>query len=300
MLSPARSESSPPSLASLHAFLPALRALGYQEGQNIVIERKWAGSDAADLDRFAADLVQARVDIIVAIGTPAARAAKNATRTIPIVGVTMADPVQDGLAASLARPGGNVTGTTFLGPELVAKRLQLLKEIIPSLSRVGVLWHPGAYAAKTMSGMKAEIDAAAASLKTELLFAGADAPQDVAAAVSSMAGQKPDGFVVFPSPMLYGEYPRIVEMTAKHRLPGVYAAREGVELGGLLSYGVNLTDLSRQTAPYIDKILRGATPSDLPIEQPTKFELLFNLKAAKVLGLDIPPMLIARADEVIE
>jgi putative ABC transport system substrate-binding protein len=163
-----------------------------------------------------------------------------------------------------------------------------------------VLWHPSAYAAKTMAGMKAEIEVAATALKTELIFAGAEGLQDVTSALSFVAAQRPDGFVVFPSPMLYGEYRRIVDMAMTHRLPGIYAAREGVELGGLLSYGVNLADLSRQTAPYIDRILKGAKPTDLPIERPVKFELLINLKSAKTLGIVIPPMLIARADEVID
>jgi putative ABC transport system substrate-binding protein len=300
LLSPARSDSPNEPLASLHAIIPALRSLGYQEGQNIIIERKWAAGDPAALNRFAAELVQDRVDIIMAIGTPAARAAKNATGAIPIVGVTMGDPVQDELAESLARPGGNVTGTTFLGPELVAKRLQLLKEIIPTLKRVAVLWHPAAYGAKTMAGMKTEIETAARALGIELILVSVDAPKDVPGAFASMAEQKPDGFMVFPSPMLYGEYRRIVELAAKHKLPGIYAAREGVEAGGLMSYGVNLADLSRQTAPYVDKILKGAKPAELPIEQPTKFELLINLTTAKALGLQINRDFLLIADETIE
>jgi putative tryptophan/tyrosine transport system substrate-binding protein len=300
LLSPARSDSPAESLSTLNAFIPALSALGYAEGQNILIERKWAGGNIDSLKKLAAELVQARVDVIVAISTPAARAAKNATTTIPIVGIAMGDPVQDELVSSLARPGGNVTGTAFLGPELVAKRLQLLKEVIPTLSKVAVLWHAAAYGGKTMSDMKAEIESAARALKIELVFENVEGPRDVGDAFAAMVRQKPDGFVVFPSPMLYGEYKQIVGLAAEHHLPGIYAAREGVELGGLLSYGVNLSDLSRQTAPFVDKILKGAKPAELPVEQPTKFELLINLKTAKILGLNVSRDFLLITDEVIE
>lgn len=250
VLTPGRSDSSDASLRTLNAFMSALPELGYTEGQNIAIERKFGEGHADRLRGLATELVERQVDVIVVFSTPAARAAKQATTTIPIVAIAMADPVADELVASLAQPGGNVTGTAFLGPELVSKRLQLLREIVPGLSRVAVLWHPSAYAE--------------------------------------------------PSPILFGLYPGIVTLAANNRLPAMYAAREGVELGGLSSYGVNLPDLARATAIYLGKILKGAKPAELPVQQPTKFELVINLKTAQALGLSVPLSLQQRADELIE
>ena len=212
----------------------------------------------------------------------------------------MADPVEDELVASLARPGGNVTGTTFLGPELVSRRLQLLKELVPGLSRVPVLWHPRAYGERTMAGMVKEIESAAHTLGTKLQFVPAAGPDDLELAFAAITKARADALIVFPSPILYGLYPRIVTLAANNRLPAMYAAREGVELGGFASYGVNLPDLSRTTAIYLEKILKGAKPAELPVQQPTKFELVINLKTAKALGLDVPLQLQQRADEVIE
>ena len=209
--------------------------LGYTEGRNIAIERKFAEGDADRLRALATELVERQVDVIVAFSTPAARAAKQATATIPIVAIAMADPVEDELVASLARPGGNVTGTTFLGPELVSKRLQLFKEIVPGLSRAAVLWHPRAYGDRTMAGMLNEIESAAQTLGTKLQLVPAAGPDDLADAFSAMIRERADGFIVFPSPMLFGQYPRIVSLAANNRLPAMYAAREGVELGGLAS-----------------------------------------------------------------
>jgi ABC-type uncharacterized transport system substrate-binding protein len=183
---------------------------------------------------------------------------------------------------------------------LVAKRLQLLKQVVPTLSRVGVVWHPTAYAGRTMAGMKDEIEIASRTLGVQLFFASVDKPDVLDSAFASIAREKPDGFVIFPSPMLYGEYTRIAALAAQYRLPGIYAAREGVELGGLLSYGANLSDLSRQSAIYVDKILKGAKPADLPVQQPTKFELLVNLKTAKALGIEISRDFLLITDEVIE
>ena len=203
-------------------------------------------------------------------------------------------------ARRLARPGGNVTGTTFLGPELVSKRLQLLKEIVPGLSRVVVLWHPRAYGERTMAGMLKEIESAAKSLGTRLQLVPAASPADLDNAFAAMAKERTDGLVVFPSPMLFSQYPRIVAFAADNRLPAMYVAREGVEVGGLVSYGVNLPDLSRATAIYLDKILKGAKPAELPIQQPTKFELVINLKTARALGLTISRDFLLIADEVIE
>ena len=300
VLSFGRGDKSDASLTTLDAFVPALRELGYTEGQNIAFDRRFADGDANMLDELAQQLVKQRVDAIVALSTPVVRAARRASSTIPIVGIGMADPVEDGLASSLGRPGGNVTGTTFLGPELVSKRLQLLKEIVTGLSRVVVLWHPHAYGDRTMAGMLKEIESAAHSLGTRLQLVPADRPVDLDNAFAAMTAERADALIVFPSPMLFSQYSRIVTFAGNNRLPAMYAAREAVDLGGLISYGVNLPSLSRATATYLDSILKGAKPAELPIQQPTKFELVINLKTAKTLGLSLPPALLTAADEVIE
>jgi putative ABC transport system substrate-binding protein len=196
----------------------------------------------------------------------------------------MADPVGDELVASLARPAGNITGTTFLGPELVSKRLQLLKEIIPGLSRVAALWHPHAYGERTMANMSKEMEASARTLGMQLQFVPAASPDDLAGAFSAMTKQRPDAFILMPSPILYGLHERIVAFAAKNQLPAMYQAREIVVAGGLMSYGANLSELFRAAAPFVDKILKGAKPSDLPVQQPTKFELVINLKTARTLA----------------
>src|SRR5712692_3160296 len=252
------------------------------------------------LHELGAELVALKVDVIVAWSTPAARAAKQATNTLPIIAAVMADPVGDELVASLARPGGNITGTTFLGPELVAKRLQLLREIVPGLSRVAALWHPRAYGERTMAGVLKEIEVAARTLGMQLQLVPAAGPDEIAGAFSAMTGERAEAFIVLPSPMLFGEHRRIVNLAADNRLPAMYQAREFVDAGGLVSYGTNLNDLFRRTAAYVDKILKGAKPADLPVEQPTNFELVVNLKTANALGLTIPPSLMLRADQVIE
>ena len=300
ILAPGRSDNSDASLTALNAFEAAMRELGYAEGRNIALERKFADGDVNRLRALATELVEHRVDVIVANSTPAARAAKQATTTIPIVAIAMANPVEDDLVASLARPGGNVTGTTFLGPELVSRRLQLLKDLVPGLSRVVVLWHPRAYGERTMAGMVKEIESAAQTLGTKLQFVPAAGPDDIEPAFAAMIKERRDALIVFPSPMLYGHYARIVNFAASNQLPAIYAAREGVELGGLASYGVNLPDLYRATAIYLDKILKGSKPAELPIQQPTKFELVINLKTAKALGLIISRDFLLIADDVIE
>jgi putative tryptophan/tyrosine transport system substrate-binding protein len=300
VLSLGRGDKSDASLTTLDAFVSALRELGYTEGQNIAFDRKFADGDANKLSRLAQELVDSRVDAIAVLATPAARAVKQVTSSIPIIAIAMADPVEDELVTSLARPGGNVTGTAFLGPELVSRRLQLLKEIVPRLSRVVVLWHPRAYGERTMASMLKEIESAARSLGTKLQLVPAAGPDDLGNAFAAMTTERADGLIVFPSPMLFSHYSRIVTFAANNRLPAMYAAREGVELGGLVSYGVNLPDLSRVTAIYLDKILKGAKPAELPVQQPTKFELVINLKTASALGLTIPSGVTAIADEVIE
>jgi putative ABC transport system substrate-binding protein len=212
----------------------------------------------------------------------------------------MGDPVRDGLVASLARPGGNITGSTFLGPQLVPKRLELLKEAIPKVSRVAILWHPGAFGEHTTSDMLKETEAAAGALGVQLQLLGVRGPDEFDRAFSTMARDRADALLVFPSTMLFNERRRLVDLNAKHRLPAMYNGREFAELGGFMSYGASISDLNRRAATYVDEILKGAKPSDLPVEQPTKFELVINLKTAKALGLTIPPTLLTRADEVIE
>ena len=281
-------------------FLKRLRELGWTENQNFLIEWRFSEGSAVPLAQLATELVEKNVDVIVAFSTPAARAAKQATTAIPIVAIAMADPVEDELVATLARPGGNVTGTAFLGPELVSRRLQLLKELVPRLSRAAVLWHPCAYGERTMAGMLKEIESAAQTLETKLQFVAVAGPDDLEPAFSAMVKERADGLIVFPSPILFGQYPRIVALAANNRLPAIYAAREGVELGGLDSYGVNLDDLSRATAIYLEKILKGAKPAELPVQRAAKFELAINLKTAKALGLTVTRDFLLIADEVIE
>jgi putative ABC transport system substrate-binding protein len=290
-----------PSMLSgtLDAFHQGLRQLGYTEGQNIAIERRYAEWKLERLPDLAAELVRLKVDVIVAWTTPSARAAKQATSTIPIVAASMADPVGDELVASLARPGGNITGTTFLGPELIAKRLGLLKETVPGLSRVAALWHPGAYGEHTTGVVLKEIEVAARALGVQLQLVQALGPNDFDSAFSAMARKRAGAFIVLPSPMLFSEHRRIVDLAAKSRLPAMYQGREFVDAGGLMSYGTNLPDLFRRSATYVDKILKGAKPADLPVEQPTRFELVINLKAAKALGLEISPSMLLLADELI-
>ena len=300
ILSPGRSEFPDPNFNMLNALLQRLHELGYTEGQNLAVERQFAEWSSDRLRELAAELVRSKPDIIIAFSTTAALPAKQATSTIPIVAVAMADPVAVELVASLARPGGNVTGTTFLGPELVAKRLQLLREVVPGLSRVAALWHPNAYSERTMAGVLNEIEVAARTLGLQLQLVPAVGPDDFVSAFAAMAREHADALLVMPSPMLFGEYRRIASFAAENRLPATGVAREFVDFGGLMSYGANLPDLARQTATYVDNILKGAKPAELPVEQPIKFELVINLKTAKALGLQIPDKLLALADEVIE
>ena len=300
VLSPSRSEDASPNRVTLKAFVAGLRELGYVDGQNITIERELSEANADRLREAAAELVKQNVEVIVTLSTTAARPAKQATSVIPIVAIAMADPVEDELVASLARPGGNVTGTTFLGPELVTKRLQLLSEVVPQHSRVAVLWHPRAYSDRTMDGMVKEAELAAQTLGMQLQFVPANSPEEITGTFSTITRDGADALCVFPSPMLFAEYGRIVSIVAERRIPTIYAAREGVVLGGLMSYGANLADLARQTAIYVDKILKGAKPAELPVQQPTKFELVINLKAAKALGLTFARDFQLIADEVIE
>jgi putative ABC transport system substrate-binding protein len=291
---------SPATQATLSAFRRGLRELGYVEGQSIIIEYREARDDLDRLPVLAAELVNLKVDLIVAASTPAGRAARKVTAAIPIVVTAMGDPVRDGLVATLARPGGNLTGTTFLGPELVPKRLGLLKEMLPRLSRVAALWHPSAYGELTMNGMLREARDAASALRLQLELVPVQGPGELDRAFGIIAATKAEALFPLPSPMLFNERSRIVALSATHRLPAMFNAREFVELGGLIGYGASIAELFRRTAAYVDKIISGVTPSDLPVEQPTKFELFVNLRTAKALRIEIPPTLLASADEVIE
>jgi len=284
-----------------NALRQGLRELGYVEGQNIVIEDRSAHGKLERLPDLFAELVRLKIDLIVILGgTPAARAAKQANIATPIIAPAMGDPIKDGLVASLAHPGGSVTGSTFLGPGLVPKRVGLLKEVVPAASHVAALWQPGAYGDRTMRDMLKEIEVAAQALSVRLQLVEARDPNDFDRAFSTMTRERARALIVLPSPMFYGEYKRIVDLAIRNRLPAIYAFREAVDVGGLMSYGASLPDPFRRAATYVDKILKGTKPGDLPVEQPTKFELVINLKTAKALGLTIPPSLLLRADEVIQ
>ena len=282
-------------------FLQGLRDLGYVEGRNLVIEYREAEGKADRLPALAAELVALKVDVILAAGsTLTARVAKEATTTIPIVFAAVGDPVGSGLVTSLARPGGNVTGLSSFGAELVGKRLELLKQAVPGVDRVAVLWFPGALGERTDKDMLREAEAAARALGVRLQVVEARGPADFDRAFSDMTRARAGALTVLPANMFLREHRRLVDLAAKNRLPAVYTSREFVDAGGLMSYGANQPDLFRRAATYVDKILKGAKPGDLPVEQPTKFELIINLKTAKDLGLTIPQSVLARADEVIQ
>jgi putative tryptophan/tyrosine transport system substrate-binding protein len=282
------------------AFRQGLRDLGYVEGRNVVIEILDAEGKLERLPALAAELVALKVDVIVAGSTPHALAAKQATRTLPMVFAAADDPVGSGLVTSLARPGGNVTGSSMLAPELVGKRLELLTQAVPGVTRVAVLWQPGGLGEGTEKDQLKAAEVAARALGVQLQFVEARGPADIDRAFSDMTGARAGALTVLTGTMFFVERRRLVDLAAKNRLPAVYPWRDGVDAGGLMSYGPNLADLFRRAATYVDKILKGAKPADLPVEQPTKFELLINLKAAKALGLTIPQSLLRRADEVIQ
>ncbi len=281
----------------LAAFQQGLLELGYLEGRNIFIEQRYAGGNFQKLPDLAAELLALRVDILVTTGTPAAQAAKNATSVIPIVMTLVADPVGTGLVASLARPGGNITGLSDFNAGVVAKRLQLLKEVVPSASRVAVLFNP----ANPTNPLQWKLtQAVAPALGVTLLSLEAKGADDIDRAFTAIRKQLPEALIVIGDPLFGTHRRRIVELSVKSRLPATYSNREWADAGGLMSYGANFGDLYRRAATYVDKILKGAKPADLPVEQPTKFELVINLKTAKALGLTIPPSLLGRADEVIQ
>jgi putative tryptophan/tyrosine transport system substrate-binding protein len=282
------------------AFRQGLRDLGYVEGRNVVIETRDAEGKRERLPALAAELVALRIDVILAVSTLEALAAKQATKTLPIVFASSGDPVTSGLVASLARPGGNATGLSILAPELVGKCLELLKQAVPGVSRVAVVFAPGAYPERAERDMLKEAEVAARALGVRPQFVEARGPADFDKAFSAMTRERAGALTVLPSAMLYFERRLLVDLAAKNRLPAMYPWREGVDAGGLMSYGASIPDLLRRAATFVDKILKGAKPSDLPVEQPTKFELVINLKTAKALGLTIPPSVLTRSDHVIQ
>ncbi len=278
-------------------FRQGLRELGYLEGQNLSIEYRWSEGKTDRFPALAADLARLKVDVIVVVGTPAALAAKSATGTIPVVMAAVGDPVATGLVSSLGRPGGNVTGLSVVHAELEGKRVELLKEMLPRLRRMGVLWNPANQASAVgLKLLRTSAEAAGVTLKPF----GAREPAELEGALSEIARERPDALNVHVDPVFYAYRGRIVEFAAKNRLPAMYAAREFVDGGGLVSYSPSFVDVFRRAATYVDKILKGARPGDLPVEQPTRFELVVNLKTAKALGLTIPPSVLIRADHVIQ
>ena len=292
----ATSPSDRPPL--LDAFRQGLRELGWVEGQNIVIDYRYAEDRVDRLPDLAAELVRLKVDLIVSAGTQGVTAARNATETIPIVMIAVRDPVGTGLIASLARPGGNVTGVSgYAGLEMVAKQLELLKETVPKIRRVAILSNPtNAYHKLAIR----EANVAARSLGVQLQLLEARGPNEFDGAFAAMARERVGALLVLSDAMLSSHRTRLADLAARSRLPAAYGVRESVEAGGLMSYGPSFLDLYRRSAAYVDKILKGAKPADLPVEQPTKFELVINLKTAKALGLTIPQSLLQRADEVIQ
>ena len=277
-----------------------LADLGYVEGRDIIFEQRGGDGTSEGLAASASELVSLKVDVIVAIATPAARAAQRSTATIPIVVGSVGDPVQDGLVASLSRPGGNITGTTFLGPELVSKQLALLKELLPAASRVAVLWNPRAFSEQTTAGMVRQVTEAAPGLGLELRYVEVPGLDAFERAISDAANGHADALFQFPNPTFYENRKRLVDLAAQYRLPAMYNAREFVVVGGLIGYGASPLVLNRRTAFFIDKILKGAKPVDLPVEQPTTFDFAINRTTAKTLGISIPQTLLAAADEVID
>src|SRR6266478_637712 len=285
------------SAALLEAFRQGLSELGYVEGRNIFIDYRWAEGTPDRFPALAAELISLRVDVIVTQSNPAVEALQQATRTIPIVVVAMGDPVGSGFVDSIARPGGNITGFSNLAEQLAGKWLELLKEAVPKVSRLAVLAVSQTTAHRTFW---AEIQSAAQALKVTPQRIEVAGPDEIEDAFASLIKGRPQGLIVLPHAVTFDRRTQIVALAAKHRLPGMFSASLYVEAGGLMSYGTSLIDLSRRAATYVDKILKGANPADLPVEQPKKFELVINLKTAKQIGLTIPPNVLARADKVIK
>jgi ABC-type uncharacterized transport system substrate-binding protein len=291
------SSPSPGRVRLLETLRATLRELGYVEGQNIAFESRFAEGKIDQLPGLAAELVGLKVDVIVTSGTPASLAAKQATGTIPIVMAQLADPVGAGLVASLGRPGANVTGLTTQDADLSGKRLGLLKEVVPNVSRIALLideTNPGTVL------IARETQVAARSVGVELQSLGVRGPDELDRAFSAMKEARAGALIVESSPMLFTVRTQLADFALKNRLPTMFAQREYADAGGLMAYAADFSDLFRRTATFVDKILKGAKPADLPVEQPVKYDFVINLKTAKALGLDMAPTLLARADEVIE
>jgi putative tryptophan/tyrosine transport system substrate-binding protein len=290
-------ETTPAAMnaANLGAFRQQLRELGYVEGRNLIIEYRSADGRSERFPRLAAELVDMKVDLIVARGSLATQAAKNATRTIPVVMAAVGEPLQ--LVASLARPGGNVTGLSSLTVDTETKRLGLLRELLPGSKRIAVLYNLDNPA--NPSQWK-ELETAAPSMGVNLQLFDVRKPEGLEPAITAASQQHADGLIVGQDGLFVAYRKQVAELAAKYRLPAIYRSMESIEAGGLMAYGPNYSDLYRRAAIYVDKIFKGANPGDLPIEQPTKFELIINLKTAKALGITIPPSLLLRVDEVIQ
>jgi putative ABC transport system substrate-binding protein len=281
----------------LEAFRQGLKEYGRVEGQNIILEYRFAEGKEDALPAIAAELARLRLDVIVAEATPAIQAAKTVTQTVPIVMATSADPVGTGLVANLNRPGGNITGLSLQAPELSGKRLQLLTEIVPGLARVAVLSNP---LNPNTAPIVEQTKAAAQSLGVEVHVAEVQAPDKFGSAFAAITSAHAGALIVLPDPLLYGQHPRVVTFTAASHLPTLFPEKEVADAGGLIAYGPSIPASFRRAAAYVDKILRGAKPGDLPVEQPTTFELVVNLQTARAIGVTIPTSILLRADEVIE
>jgi putative ABC transport system substrate-binding protein len=278
-------------------FRQGLHDLGYEEGHNLVIEYRWADGDYDRFPALVAELLALNVDVIVTAGTPAALAVKNATTTVPLVMVAVGDPVGTGLVASLARPGGNATGLSSIAPDLEGKRLELLQEVIPALARVAVFWNPlNPFHAISLQHARN----AAKVLHIELHAVAVRTTDELKDGFANVIKQRPEAILVLADRVFLHDRTLMMDFAAQHHLPGVYPYRELVVAGGLMSFGPNYADMHRRAARFVDKILKGAKPADLPVEQPTRFEFIINLKAAKALAIDVSPIMLARADEVIE
>jgi putative ABC transport system substrate-binding protein len=278
-------------------FQRGMQELGYIEGKNIVIEQRYAAGQFEKIAALPAEFIRLKVDVLVVFGDAAILAAKNATSTIPIVMTLHPDPVGDGIVASFARPGGNVTGLSDLHSVLATKRLEILKEVVPSASRIAVFFHA---ANPTLLRQLKDIQDIAPAFRATVLSVPVTGPDDFDRAFTMMRKERAGALMVLGSPLIGIHRQQILDLAAKSRLPAIYTQRENPDAGGLMSYGANFDDLWRRAATYVDKILKGAQPADLPVEQPTKFELVINLKAAKQIGLTIPPNVLARADKVIK
>ena len=283
--------------ANLDAFRQGLRNLGYVEGRNLIIEYRSADGRSERFAALATELVGLKVDLIVTRGTPASLAAKNATRTIPVVMANAGDPVDSGLVISLARPGGNVTGLSSLTVNLEAKRFGLLRELVPGIARVAALYN---MSSPVSPPEWREIEGAARAVGVQPQLLDVRKPEDFGPAFDAATRQRADGLIVGQEGLLQANRKLVTELAARHRLPAIYRSMEFIEVGGLLAYGPSYPDLYRRAATYVDRVFKGAKPGDLPVEQPTKFELIINLKTAKTLGLTIPQSLLLRADEVIQ